>query len=360
MKNDESLSTFFQQNLRRFNDSLYVLKGVQIIGSSSPEGSLNYNEKLAMQRAQSLSDYIKDRLPIEERLLEVASEGANWKELTDMVVETMEVPYRDQVLEVLQKGYRHNECLWRLKQIAGGKAYRWLSQHMFPSIRRSRVIVSYEKKEIQQPVLIEELPKEEPVVVAPVDTVVKEVVSVPEKKSVYWVLKTNALYDLALVPNIGVEIYAGKQWSVAANWMYAWWNSSNRYWRIYGGDVEARRWFGKKAEEKPLQGHHVGAYAQLFTYDMTFNGRGYLGDKWSYAVGLSYGYSLPIAPQFNLDFNIGLGYMGGKYKEYKRIEGHSVWQVTKKRNWFGPTKAEVSLVWLLGDVLNKKQKGGRR
>ena len=360
MKNGESLSTFFQQNLRRFNDSLYVLKGVQVIGSSSPEASLNYNEKLAMQRAQSLSDYIKDRLPIEERLLEVASEGANWKELTDMVVETMEVPYRNQVLEVLQKGYRHNECLWRLKQIAGGKAYRWLSQHMFPSLRRSRVIVSYEKKEIQQPVLIEELPKEEPVVVAPVDTVVKEVVSVPEKKSVYWVLKTNALYDLALVPNIGVEIYAGKQWSVAANWMYAWWNSSNRYWRIYGGDVEARRWFGKKAEEKPLQGHHVGAYAQLFTYDMTFNGRGYLGDKWSYAVGLSYGYSLPIASQFNLDFNIGLGYMGGKYKEYKRIEGHSVWQVTKNRNWFGPTKAEVSLVWLLGDVLNKKQKGGRR
>ena len=360
MKNGESLSSFFQQNLRRFNDSLYVLKGVQVIGSSSPEGNLNYNEKLAMQRAQSLSDYIKARLPMEERLLEVASEGANWKELTDMVVETMEVPYRDQVLEVLQKGYRHNECLWRLKQIAGGKAYRWLSQHMFPSLRRSRVIVSYEKKEIQQPVLIEELPKEEPVVVAPVDTVVTEVVSVPEKKTVYWVLKTNALYDLALVPNIGVEIYAGKQWSVAANWMYAWWNSSNRYWRIYGGDVEARRWFGKKAEEKPLLGHHVGAYAQLFTYDMTFNGRGYLGDKWSYAVGLSYGYSLPIAPQFNLDFNIGLGYMGGKYKEYKRIEGHSVWQVTKNRNWFGPTKAEVSLVWLLGDVLKNKQKGGRR
>lgn len=189
---------------------------------------------------------------------------------------------------------------------------------------------------------------------------ISTVTEVSSQKSVYWVLKTNALYDLALVPNLGVEIYAGKQWSVAANWMYAWWNSSNRYWRIYGGDVEARRWFGKKAEEKPLQGHHVGAYAQLFTYDMTFNGRGYLGDKWSYAVGLSYGYSLPIAPQFNLDFNIGLGYMGGKYKEYKRIEGHSVWQVTKNRNWFGPTKAEVSLVWLLGDVLKNKQKGGRR
>lgn len=178
----------------------------------------------------------------------------------------------------------------------------------------------------------------------------------------FWALKTNTLYDLALIPNVGVEVYVGKQWSVAANGMYAWWSnrSSDKYWRIYGGDVEVRRWLGKKAAEKPLQGHHVGVYGQLLTYDMTFNGRGYLGDKWSYAFGLSYGYSLPIARKLNFDFNIGIGYLGGKYKEYKRIEGHSVWQTTKNRHWFGPTKAEVSLVWLLGHGNENKQKGGRR
>lgn len=182
------------------------------------------------------------------------------------------------------------------------------------------------------------------------------------EKTLIWSLKTNMLYDLALIPNVGVDVYVGKQWSVAANWMYGWWSkrSKDKFWRAYGGDVEVRRWFGKKATEKPLQGHHVGVYGQLLTYDFTFNGRGYLGDKWSYAFGVSYGYSLPIARKLNLDFNIGVGYLGGEYKEYKRIEGHSVWQATKNRQWFGPTKAEVSLVWLLGRGNQNKQKGGRQ
>ena len=124
--------------------------------------------------------------------------------------------------------------------------------------------------------------------------------------------------------------------------------------------MEVRRWFGRKADEKPLQGHHIGVYGQLFTYDFELGGRGYLGDKWSYALGISYGYSLPLAKRLNLDFNLGLGYWGGKYKEYLPIEGHYVWQSTKKRHWWGPTKAEVSLVWLLGKSNFNHQKGGRQ
>ena len=35
---------------------------------------------------------------------------------------------------------------------------------------------------------------------------------------------------------------------------------------IYGGDVELRRWFGRRAVEKPFSGHHVGLYGQIVTY----------------------------------------------------------------------------------------------
>ena len=69
---------------------------------------------------------------------------------------------------------------------------------------------------------------------------------------------------------------------------------------------------------------------------------------------------LPLAKRLNLDFNLGLGYWGGKYKEYLPIEGHYVWQSTKQRHWWGPTKAEVSLVWLLGKSNSNPQKGGRQ
>ena len=49
-------------------------------------------------------------------------------------------------------------------------------------------------------------------------------------------LKTNLLYDVLLVPNIGIEVSLGKQWTVAAEGMMEWWskNRSHRYWQTYG------------------------------------------------------------------------------------------------------------------------------
>jgi len=37
-----------------------------------------------------------------------------------------------------------------------------------------------------------------------------------------------------------------------------------------------------------------------------------------------------------------------------------VWQTTKDRKWFGPTKAEISLVWLMGKNHENKEKGDRK
>ena len=82
----------------------------------------------------------------------------------------------------------------------------------------------------------------------------------PARKPFYMSLKTNLLYDVALVPNIGAEFYLGRGWSLGGNWMYAWWNSKKRhnYWRLYGGELEIRKYFGRRAAEKPLTGHHLG------------------------------------------------------------------------------------------------------
>ena len=362
MQNNESLSSFFDRNLDRLSNPTHELKMVKVVGSCSPEGTINYNEALALKRARSLADYLMQHLPLAEDLMEVTSVGVDWSGLTELVLQTMEVPNREEVLAVLQKDYSHNERLSRLKQVDRSIPYRWMSKHLFPLLRQSRVIVYYEEKQpVPQPV-----PQKEPVVEATEDVIVTEEPQIPEaileKKPFYWALKTNGLYDLALIPNIGVEVYVGQQWSVAANWMYAWWSNTGKdnFWRIYGGDVEVRRWFGKKAAEKPLQGHHLGVYGQLLTYDFELGDRGYMADKWNYAFGVSYGYSLPIAKRLNLDFTLGIGYWGGRYKEYLPVEGHYVWQSTKNRRWFGPTKAEVSLVWLLGHDNENKQKGGSR
>ena len=75
---------------------------------------------------------------------------------------------------------------------------------------------------------------------------------------------------------------------------------------------------------------------------------------------MEYGYSLPIAKVLNLDFTLGLGYHWGIFEEYLPIDGHFVWQATKKRQYIGPTKLEVSLVWLLGHGNVNQGKGGKR
>lgn len=175
-------------------------------------------------------------------------------------------------------------------------------------------------------------------------------------------LKTNLLYDALLVPNMGIEFYVGKGWSVGGNWMYAWWKSDKRhnYWRIYGGDLKARKYFGRRAAEKPLTGHHLGLYLQLLTYDFELGGKGYQGGRWSYGAGLEYGYSLPIGHRLNLDFGIGLGYLGGKYKVYEPNQEFYVWRMTKQRHFLGVNQAEVSLVWLLGHGNYNIRKGGNK
>ena len=183
-------------------------------------------------------------------------------------------------------------------------------------------------------------------------------------------LKTNLLYDALLVPNVGIEFYLGKGWSLGGNWMYAWWKNDkrHRYWRVYGVEIGLRKYLGLRSAGIPLAGHHIGIYGQMVTYDFEMGGRGYMGgrpggtfwNKANYGVGLEYGYSLPVGRRLNLDFSLGLGYLGGTYYEYVPVDGHYVWEETKKRHWFGPTKAEVSLVWLLGRGNCKEKKGGKQ
>lgn len=167
-------------------------------------------------------------------------------------------------------------------------------------------------------------------------------------------LRTNLLYDALAIPNIGAELYLGRNFSVQCQWMYAWWSHrcKNFFWRIYGGDIGARWWFGKLARKSPLRGHHLGIYAQTVIWDFEFGGRGYMGgvpggaiwDRANFGCGIEYGYSMPVSDRLSIDFNIGVGYVGGSLREYIPKCGYYVWQSTRKLNYIGPTKLEISLV----------------
>ena len=153
MQNNESLSSFFHRNLDRLSNPTHELKMVKVVGCSSPEGTVTYNETLALKRARSLADYLMQQLPLTEDLMEVTSLGVDWSGLTELVLQTMEVPNREEVLAVLQKDYSHNERLYRLKQVNRSIPYRWMYKHLFPLLRQSKVIVHYEVKPIEPEVV---------------------------------------------------------------------------------------------------------------------------------------------------------------------------------------------------------------
>lgn len=165
-------------------------------------------------------------------------------------------------------------------------------------------------------------------------------------------LQTNLLYDLLLIPNIGVEIPLKGQWSIGGNWMYSWWKNDSRhlYWRTYGGEIYARKYFHRLSRtsqpEKRLTGHHAGIYFQGLTYDIELGSHGYLSN-FTFGTGIEYGYTMSLNRLWRMDFNLGIGYMAGKYKEYTPIDQSYVWQATKRLSMFGPTRASISLIRII-------------
>ena len=159
-------------------------------------------------------------------------------------------------------------------------------------------------------------------------------------------LSTNLLYDAALVPNVGVEYAFAPRWSAKAHGMYAWWSndSRHRYWRLSGGSLELRRWLGSNVDAFELKGHHVGAYAGAYRYDFELGNTGNKSD-FNYSVGLSYGYSMPIGRKLSLDLGVSVGYIGGDYTKYDYEYECYMWIADMRRNYFGVTRAEASLVW---------------
>ena len=150
--------------------------------------------------------------------------------------------------------------------------------------------------------------------------------------------------------------------------MYAWWerNELHRYWRVYGGDLGLRWWFGGKSKERALSGHHLGLYGGILTFDFELGDNGYLGgkpagtlwDRWIMNSGIEYGYSLPVGRRLNIDFSIGVGYMGGNYIKYYPFDNDYYYDKEYHMSYFGPTKAEISLVWLIGRMNAHNRKGG--
>lgn len=381
-------------NMKALTQGIQTIKGnpcvqlqyIRILSAASPEGNSALNKRVAKRRGERLRDYLKETLVLPDSIFTVSSAGEDWQGLAALIAKE-KTPWRNKALQIIRhtpewvtrNGKVVDGRKRQLQNLDGGKAWKYMLDNHFYTLRTGAVVVcevktlaaestpsaaeaSQEQARSEQARLesASQSPSSPPFPAIPSQVHPSSESQAPPVAS-YFALKSNLLYDALLVPNLSLEASIGSGWTLGAGGMLAWWSkdAKHRYWRIYGGDLEIRKYFGTLSKSKPLQGHHLGIYGDFLTYDFEFGAKGYQS-KATYAAGIKYGYSHPIANRLNLDFALGIGYLHSNYKTYVPRDGCYVYQETKKRKWLGPTQAEISLVWLLGKGNTNKKKGGKK
>lgn len=359
---------------------------ITVSANASPDGSVDRNRQITEERCASLVNYLIAKTGVSRGSFVTLPGGEAWNELRELVEATPDVPQREQVLKIID-----NTPVWifnsqrniiggrkkRLMDLGGGYPFRWMEKNLFPKLRNAVAVVLYYSNAHPHPTQTETERKDTdlsntekndiPLISKPADAETEEAaaeteeetaaaaeteeqdrISVePENTEKYdriqrLAIKTNLLYDAALLPNLELEFLINDKWSVALEGDVAWWkkDSEHKYYDLAIISAEGRRWFKVK---QPWHGMYAGFFAGGGKYDFENGGKGYYGEG-GYA-GLSFGYVLPLGKYFLLDAGIGAGYMQTRYKEYRPFDGHYLYERTKTLNYFGPLKLKVSIGW---------------
>lgn len=373
-ENGKRLVDFARQFHKLLYDPQNKVRSILIVSGASPEGRSDRNRYLSDNRAKVVYDFLVDRHLADPSHIEIESRGVDWKGLATRVKDSGH-PYEEEILAILdlpewikKDGKIVDGRKNRLMNFQGGKVWNELYDLYFADLRGTRVMIAYNilKRDTVQPPPPEPeiilhtdtvyLQKTDTVYLERVDTVfhtpviVETPAPIPPKKPrpFYLLLKTNLLYDAAVIPNVGAEVGIYKGLALSGNYQNIWLRDGawTRWYRLEGFEA-GLKWYINKAK-RPFRGHHFEVYGQMLTWDFTYDGRGYLAERWAYGVGLSYGYAACIGRRLNLDFEIGAGYLSGNMHEYIPQDGHRVWQSLEKFRWIGPTKLGITLQWLIG------------
>ncbi len=166
-------------------------------------------------------------------------------------------------------------------------------------------------------------------------------------------VKTNVLDDAALNINLGVEVGLAPKWSAELSGSFNNWTVNGHKWKHWWVMPEGRYWFCDR-----LSGHFLGVHAVGGEFNTgNIGGLGkFLGtdfsqlkDKryqgWNAGVGVGYGYAWILGKHWNLEAEIGIGWIYAHYDVYPCA--HCGTRIDKgNHNYVGPTKAAINLVYL--------------
>ena len=342
------------------SDSTIEILRIQVKGFASPEGTYASNDRLARERTSSLTRYVIENTQVSPVLFHTGYEAEDWQGLRNFVDSTSLLSHRAELLAMIDSEMDPDEKL-KLIRTSWPDDYKVIAQEAFPVLRHTDYQIDYQLKEVKEEALEAKL---DTTYLLITDSLSQTLVSTQKRFTGYKPLlavKTNMLYDLALAPNIEVEVPFGrnKRWSVMAEYLNPWWrlDKLNYAYEIQEAGVELRRWLTPRCDgSRPwLSGLFAGLYVASAKYDLEYNGVGDQGEIWS--VGATMGYSWPIAKRLNLELSASVGYMDGKRRHYNAEfeSSHLIYKETKKLQYFGPTKLKFSLVWIIPQIKKKEK-----
>jgi hypothetical protein len=164
-------------------------------------------------------------------------------------------------------------------------------------------------------------------------------------------VKTNLLWDATATINLGVELKLSRHYTLDLPVNFnAWSRNEEKKWKHFLLQPELRWWLCESFYSHFLgfhafYGHYnAGGIKLPFKYLPELASNRYQGDL--YGVGLSYGYQWILSPHWNLETTIGIGYARLEHERFAcgkcgdKLESSS-------RNYFGPTKAGISLIYII-------------
>ena len=167
-------------------------------------------------------------------------------------------------------------------------------------------------------------------------------------------LKSNLLSDAFANVNLGVEVRLAKKWSLDITGDINNWSVNHHKWKHWAVQPEIRYWLCDI-----FAGHFFGLHVLggQYNFGNIRNNVKFLGSDfsklsdyryqgWAAGAGIAYGYSWILAKHWNIEAEIGVGWMYTRYDKYNCSNCGRKLEDNMPHNYFGPTKLALNLEYI--------------
>ncbi len=131
------------ESIRSVNaDSDATIKGIQLVGHASPEGSAASNMSLSQRRAQTLKTYLNGIYSFRGEFIQSRGDGEDWKTL-GLLVQESNIANKQSLLSIIE-GTSDPDSKDRQIAALGGGTLEMIQSQFYPRLRRTDYQIDFE------------------------------------------------------------------------------------------------------------------------------------------------------------------------------------------------------------------------